>query len=245
MICHYSSSGWWRGGISEKTLHANATQKWVFWFMLSYSFMDYCLDTKSNRVCIFYACQSSFYLEPACPDAAMKVRMSSPGASLCPLVWLVDLLLQRNIPMRSAKNAMRLMWWPPSETGGGSVLWVEPGPLTLPSSLSVWAAMMDTFPVLSLSGKSFLPSWKKKEDRMRKKERAEMERTGEGFRDGKWNEFLGGWNKGRRWRAGWVYRLLTGWGGFACGPRGGLSGPLAFLCSFTLGKKTHIETSSA
>lgn len=105
-----------------KSLHANATQKWVFWFMFSYSFMDHCLDTKHKRFCMFSACQSSFSLEPAVhhqglsahPVAAMKGRMSASGRSSRPLVWLVD--LQRNIPMKSAKNAMRLMWWPPSET---------------------------------------------------------------------------------------------------------------------------------
>lgn len=93
-----------------------------FGLCFSYSFMDHCLDTKHKRFCIFSACQSSFYLEPAVhhwslsahPVAAMNGRMSASGASSRPLIWLVD--LQRNIPMKSAKNAMRLMWWPPSET---------------------------------------------------------------------------------------------------------------------------------
>lgn len=78
----------------------------------------------TKRFRIFSACQTSFYLEPAVhhqglsahPFAAMNGRMSASGASSRPLVWLVNFLLQRNIPMKSAKNAMRLMWWPPSET---------------------------------------------------------------------------------------------------------------------------------
>lgn len=54
---------------------------------------------------------------PAHPAAAENSRMPSSSApSLSHHVWLVDLLLQRNKPMKSAKNAMRLMWWPPSET---------------------------------------------------------------------------------------------------------------------------------
>lgn len=76
-------------------------------------------DTK-HMFCIISACQSSCYLEPAGHHRSLSARLlaaiNGRIFSLCPLVWLADLLLQRIIPMKSAKNAMRLMRWPPSET---------------------------------------------------------------------------------------------------------------------------------
>lgn len=96
-----------------------------FGLCFSYSFMDFCSDTKRSKLCVFSACQSSLSLERAVHYGSLSVHPAATvnsgipllGASSFSLVWLVDLLLQRNIPMKSAKNAMRLMWWPPSETG--------------------------------------------------------------------------------------------------------------------------------
>lgn len=49
---------------------------------------------------------------------------------------------------------------------------------------------------------------------------------------------------GRRWKEGRVYKIAHRLRGLCLGPCGGLSGPLAFLCSLALrGKKkqTHIR----
>lgn len=83
-----------------------------FFFFLSYSFMDHRLDTKRKRFRICSACQSSFYFEPAVLPFR---RLRSPAACgrrssrLFVLPGSSSLLSQRNIPMKSAKNAMRLM----------------------------------------------------------------------------------------------------------------------------------------
>lgn len=138
----------------------------------------------------------------------------------CPLVWLVHLLLQRNIPMKSAKNAMRLMWWPPSETveedqccGQSQVPGLYPAvclselPWWTPILSSVCLGRVFFFLPLEIRGER---GWERR--REEGKERGKR-RGGWGMK--KVRRCLGGWMKGkrRRWREGRVYRLLTGWGG--------------------------------
>lgn len=97
-----------------------------FWFMFFFIFHGL-PDTKHGMFCTFCLRQSSVLssarqalAECFTASSVCRCRMSSV------LPFLVS-LSQSIIPMKSAKNAMRLMWWPPSETGGGSVLWAEPG----------------------------------------------------------------------------------------------------------------------
>lgn len=83
-----------------------------FFFFFSYSFMDHRLDTKRKRFRTCSACQSSFYFGPAsCSFSAVSAPPAARAAAAprVRLAWLIELLSQRNIPMKSAKNAMRLM----------------------------------------------------------------------------------------------------------------------------------------
>lgn len=207
-----------------------------FWFMF---FMDHCLDTKHKMLCIFSACQSSFYLQPAVrhwrlsvhPVASTNGRTSSSGASLRPLVGLVDLLLQRNIPMKSAKNAMRLMWWPPSETveedqccGQSQV--PELYPAVCLSELPWWTPILSSVCL----GRVFVPSWEKRKTRGRKRKKGSKKSR---------RRSLGGWRKEGVFRrmydkerekmdGGEGFRLLTGWGSFVWSLVSGSQDPWPF-----------------
>lgn len=196
----------------------------------------------------FSVCQCSLHPEPAVHLRSLSAHPVAAGCqrpSLRPLVWLVDSFLQRNIPMKSAKNAMRLMWWPPTETveedqccGQSQV----PGlyPAVCLSELPWWTPILSS---VCLGRVFFLfPSWDKRGERVREKEgggegRGQEKRLG----NGKGKEFLeDGW-KGKGGDGGGeglsiAHRLR----GLCVGPGSGLSGPLAFLCSLALGKKrTH------
>lgn len=107
--------------------------------------MDLCLDTKRNRFCVFSACQSSLSLEPAVhhrsllahPAAAMNSRTSSSGASSLSCLTRRLVLAKKHTHEECKEchevNVMASQW----NCGGGSVLWAEPGPWALSSSLSV------------------------------------------------------------------------------------------------------------
>lgn len=214
MICHYSSSGWWRGGISEKPCMQMQHRSEFFGLcFLILSWITVCIQ---NAKKVLYKVQSSLSLESAVhhrsllphPVAATNSRMSFVRRFLAFSRLTRRLALAKKHTHEECKechevNVMASQW----NCGGGSVLWAEPGPWALPSSLSVWAAMMDTYPVLSLSGKSF--SLLREEGRKGEKEEAregKKEGEGEGEREGVW----GGWKrkkgerKRRRWRVGRV-----------------------------------------
>lgn len=122
-------------------------------------------------------------------------------------------------------NVMASQW----NCGGGSVLWAEPGLQTLPSSLSVWAAMMNTYPVLSLSGKSFFFP-------LLRRAGGEGERI-EGWGNRRWDALKE--KDGGRGRS--VCCLLTGWGGCVRGLPSGSQDPWPFSALWPWEKHTPVN----
>lgn len=158
-----------------------------------------------------------------------------------PPVWFVDSLLQRNIPMKSAKNAMRLMWWPPSETveedqccGQSQVFGLHPAVCL--SELPWWTPILSSVCL----GRVFSPSWGKRGDR--ESEEEEERRAEEGGWEIEKGKNLSGvaWKKKKKMGGG-GYQFAHRLRGLCVGPGVGLSGPLAFLCSLAL-KNKHTNT---
>lgn len=94
------------------------------WFMFSYSYMDLYLDTKHIWFCIVSACQGSLHLEPVVhhrslsphPISTINSRMSGHRVLLHRLIPSHWHALAKKHTHEECKDAMRLMWWPPSGT---------------------------------------------------------------------------------------------------------------------------------
>lgn len=222
--------------------------------------MDHRLDTKRKRFRICSACQSSFYFEPAVLPFR---RLRSPAACgrrsshLFVLPGSSSLLSQRNIPMKSAKNAMRLMWWPPSETveedqccGRSQVPGLRPAVCL--SKLPWWTPILSSVclgrvfffflsPLLRLEG----GEEGKKSEKEGRGEEGDEEGSFQGMHErkkmleGKGREReREGYREGRK--EGRVYWFAHRLRGLCVGPGVWFSGPLAFLCSLALEKtNTH------
>lgn len=169
MTCHYRSSRWWGGGISKQNLCMQMQHRSEFFGLcfLILSWITVWIQNTKGFV-YFLRVKVALVLSQLFIIRAFQPIQLLPWKAGCRHQVLASSRLARRLAKKYTHeeckechevNVMASQW----NCGGGSVLWAEPGPWALPSSLSVWAAMMNTYPVLSLSGKNFFfPSWDKK-----------------------------------------------------------------------------------
>lgn len=86
MICDCSSSGLMERRNKRKTCMQMQHRSEFFGLCFSYSFMDFCSDTKCSKLCVFSACQSSLSLERAVHYGSLSVHLAAAVNSGIPLL---------------------------------------------------------------------------------------------------------------------------------------------------------------